>query len=142
MLKFSYRLTGHGWATACVSNGSETLILSLSYISPALDDLVEATIALLLGAERSDFWWHSEPGRYQVLLVRHGEVVRLSVEEGNVEIFAAEDLLLGLAVQVRSQLRQLHRKHGLEGYQASWRRPFPLEGQKRLESLIKAGKAG
>jgi hypothetical protein len=118
----------------------ETLAVSVSYISPALDDFVEATIALLLGEERADFWWYAEPKKYQVLFHRQGEVVRLSVLERAQEVFSAEDSLLSLAVQVRSQLRQLRHTHGLLGYQTSWQRPFPREGQKRLEALIKKTK--
>jgi len=126
MLKLSYRLADHGWATASLSNGSETFTVSVSYISPALDDLVEATITLLVGEEGAGIWWYTEPGKYQVLFRRTGEVVRLSVVERSKEVFSAENLLLNLAVHVRSQLRQLRHAHGLDGYQTTWRKPFPL----------------
>jgi len=141
MLKVSYRLRDHGWATACLFNGSETLTLSVSYITPALDDLIDAIIVLLLGYERADFRWLTEPGDYHIRLVRHGEVIRLTVLERSQEVFSGEERLLPLAVQVRSQLRQLRHTHGLLGYQTSWRRPFPIEASKRLETLIKEAKA-
>ena len=111
------------------------------YISPALDDLAAATIALLLGEERASFYWQAEPGKYQALLLRDGDVVQLRLHERATDIFFAEDLLLNLAVQVRRQLRQLRNNHNLDGYEASWQRPLPVEHQKRLETPIQEKKA-
>ena len=146
MLTLSYTLLDHGWAPATLSDGVEALALHVSYISPALDDLVDAAIVLLLGEEEANFRWYTEPDEYQIALQRQGVSVRLRVLELQssgrwTEIFAAEGELLRLAIQVRSQLRQLGHTHGLEGYRASWRRDFPVAALRRLEALIRDEKA-
>jgi len=142
VLTLTYTLLDHGWAAATLSNGVETLTLEVSYISPALDDLVDATIALMLDGEEASFRWYTEPGRYQIVVQRQGIAIRMRVLELRfsgrwIEIFAAEGELLRLAIQVRSQLRQLRHTHGLEGYLASWRRDFPVAALRRLEDLIR-----
>lgn len=118
----------------------------MSYISPALDDLVDAAIVLLLGEEDASFRWYTEPDEYQIALQRQSVSVRLRVLELRfsgrwIEIFAAEGELLRLAIQVRSQLRQLRFTHGLDGYRASWRSDFPVAALRRLEALIREEKA-
>ena len=53
MLTFTYNLLDHGWARVVLLSADVTRTLHVSCISPALNDLVDATLGLLLGAEEA-----------------------------------------------------------------------------------------
>jgi hypothetical protein len=145
MLAVSYHLLDHGWARVTLSSGEAALALSVSYITDALDELVEAVIKLLLGMEEASLRWRTEPGEYRVQFQARGDTVSVQVLERRTpvrwaDVLSAEGSLLHLGIQVRSALRQLRQTHGLEGYKTSWGREFPIEHQRRLEALIRQEK--
>lgn len=81
---FSYRLTGSGWAEADLAHGDQSLHLTASYLSDALDNLLTAVEQLLDGAEKADAIWDEEPGRFHWDFRRHGSVAdfQLLIEDG------------------------------------------------------------
>ena len=78
-LTFSYRLDGPGWAEADLTCGDQSLHLTASYLSNALDNLLEAVEQLLDGAETTDAFWDEEPGRFHWDFRRHGSMIDLQV---------------------------------------------------------------
>jgi hypothetical protein len=81
---FSYRLTDVGWAEADLAATDQSVRLTASYLSDALDNLLGAIEHVLNGAETSEAFWDEEPGRFHWDLERQGPNVhlRIFVEEG------------------------------------------------------------
>jgi len=76
---FSYRLTGKGWAEARIADDDSWAILTASYLSDALGDLLEAIGVLLEGAPEARCSWEEEPGEYRWIFRRSGHDVHLTV---------------------------------------------------------------
>ena len=143
-LYLTYRLRGHGWAEATISQDGPGVTLTASYLSDALGDLTAAVVALLGGAEEQMVCWEEEPGEYRWYFTRAGAQVRVRIawvpdnEPGRMrpreeEVFVASCALARLAAQVRGALRQLLAEHGAAGYLAGWiRYPFPMADFQRL----------
>lgn len=66
-VRFTFSLTGAGWATATLAAGSETVELPASYISNALGDLLRALVVLTSGSTEAHCSWEEEPGEYRWL---------------------------------------------------------------------------
>jgi hypothetical protein len=49
MIRLEYALVAHGWATATLSDGTNSAEVTASYLTDALGDLSRAVIALLRG---------------------------------------------------------------------------------------------
>jgi hypothetical protein len=83
-IAFSYRLTGVGWAEAELAAGSQTIHLTASYLSNALDDLLKAIEEVLDGSPHSEACWAEEPGQFRWDFERGASElqVRIFVEEG------------------------------------------------------------
>jgi hypothetical protein len=70
LMEFEFRLTGAGWAEARIADDARTAIVTASYLSDALGDLLAAVGVLLEGASESRCSWAEEPGEYRWLFVR------------------------------------------------------------------------
>ena len=81
---FSYRLVGVGWAEAELAAGNQSIHLTASYLSNALDDLLKAIEELLDGSSRSEASWAEEPGQFRWDFARRGSEIQVQifVEEG------------------------------------------------------------
>ena len=65
---------GASWLEAWISDGLAEARLSASLLfSPALENLIEAVISLLLGTKTARCFWEEEPGQYRWLFERHGD---------------------------------------------------------------------
>jgi hypothetical protein len=69
-MEFRYRLTGRGWAEARIADDASHAILTASYLSDALGDLLEAVGRLLEGASEARCSWEEEPGEYRWIFTR------------------------------------------------------------------------
>jgi hypothetical protein len=149
-MEFEYRLTGTGWAEARIGDDASHAILTASYLSDALGDLLEAIGLLLEGASEARCSWEEEPGEYRWIFVRTGD------NDVQLEILAFDDMysrpvtLPGVAElcpqpDARGELRFSTRQplgvlaraiadgaaaalgeYGEEGYLAKWvEAPFP-----------------
>jgi hypothetical protein len=79
-VEFEYRLTGTGWAEARIADDASHAILTASYLSDALGDLLEAISLLFGGASEVRCSWEEEPGEYRWIFVRIGDNdVRLNI---------------------------------------------------------------
>jgi hypothetical protein len=148
-LTLTYELRGSGTAEAVISDERASVTLTASYLSDALGDLADATLALMRGADRSRFAWAEEPGEYRWLLARQGADLQITVlwfrdtfsrqgdEQGGV-VFRSQCSLVRFAGQVHGLLLRLLDDWGVEGYARQWKNhEFPLAAHERLTALLR-----
>jgi hypothetical protein len=144
---FWYRLAGKGWSEAGIFDGVEQALLTASYLSDGLTELVDAVNALLQGREESRCAWQEEPGEYRWIFARRGDHLKIDIrwfgdtfstesDERGQPVFSSECSLLRFAMQLRDQLATLIEEHGADGYQRQWGMPFPREEYRRLQELL------
>lgn len=136
-MEFSYRLTGTGWSEARIADAEGSAVLSASYLSDALGNLLEALGLLLEGAEEASCSWDEEPGEYRWLFLRNGEEVSLRIlvfddqfppqpEERGRVVFETRQPLSTLASTVADAAASVLAEHGEDGYKEKWvDDPFP-----------------
>jgi len=138
MIRFTYRLTSAGWATATISDEWDEMTVPASYLSDALSYLVYAVLSLFFSA-KSECAWEQEPGK--VVWKFHHSGRRLSVDvrwgEGQ-EGFAGKDDFLHFCSELDRELDGLLAAWTAEGYQRQWHHPFPQEAHGKLKQAIKA----
>jgi hypothetical protein len=147
---FEYRLTGAGWARASITDGANQAVMTASYLSNALDDLLEAVARLLDGAPEARCSWEEEPGEYRWIFTRTGDDrVQLTIlafddmwdftsdrpdgvplssypdERGELHFSTTQPLgVLGRAIT--DGAGAVLSEHGEDGYLAEWgMAPFP-----------------
>lgn len=79
MIKLAYTLKEHGWAEIDAQLAQTAIRFPLSYISQALDDLVAAVTAILLGQPVARFALIDEPGAFCWILVRRQDRLAVTI---------------------------------------------------------------
>jgi hypothetical protein len=79
MVKLTYTLREHGWAEIDAQLGQTAIRFPVSYISQALDDLVSAVTAILLGQPVARFALIDEPGAFCWILVRRRDRLAVTI---------------------------------------------------------------
>ena len=146
-MKLSYKLTGHGWASAVIVDNDRSFEMErISYLSDALKDLMKATIGLVEGGEREWFLWHDEPGEHRWIINRADDELLIRIlwfddafkalpDEGGTEVFQCRCRLANFTTEVLACGRKLLTEHTAEGYCDEWGSEFPEEEFGRLEWL-------
>lgn len=148
-MEFEYRLTGAGWAEARIADGITEAVITASYLSDALGDLLQAVGRLLEGAAEARCSWEEEPGEYRWIFLRAGNDVTLKIlafddmwgwpaEEGGVAVpspepdergelqFSTTQPLAVLARAIADGAQAILDEYGEAGYLAEWiDAPFP-----------------
>jgi hypothetical protein len=145
MLRLSYILHQHGWATASISDGESTVESDVSYLSDALGDLARAARGILRGLPEATFSLQQEPGEHRFVVTREGERVRVEVyrfadtfarsKRGDL-VLTAECSLREFATECTNCLRRVLDEHGEAGYRERWKNAeFPLHEYRDLLDL-------
>jgi hypothetical protein len=143
-MEFSYRLIGTGWAEARIADERSHAVLTASYLTDALGDLLSALVMLKRGEKDVSFSWEEEPGEYEWTFRRLDSEVELRIESfadqyartkdevGSV-IFATRQPL-GVVIQaVTREARDLLDELGPEEYARRWvEHPFPVRELREL----------
>jgi hypothetical protein len=127
-MEFEYRLTGTGWAEARIADDTSHLVLTASYLSDALGDLLEAIGLLLEGVSEARCSWEEEPGEYRWIFVRTGDnAVQLNIlDQRGVLVFSTTQLLGVFARAIADGAAATLGEYGEAGYLAEWvKAPFP-----------------
>lgn len=148
-VSLEYNLTGRGWSECIVEIDDQRLVLTASYLSNALADLLRATADLLKGNNETTASFIEEPGEYRWRFTRVSED-RLSVcilwfdefyqnrpnLEGKV-ILKTECRLRTFAGSVLSASQRVLKTHGLDGYKEQWvHYEFPTTLQVNLKKAL------
>jgi hypothetical protein len=147
----TYRLTGTGWAECSLSDGQTSCVITASYLSDCLLNLVLAATAVAAGFTRVSFRFDEEPGEYRWVITsprpNEIELEILSFPElwgGRPDIegrrlFKTRCLPEVFAQTVRDVAQQLLEEHGEAGYLQKWvEHPFPSAQLSELTHLVRA----
>lgn len=149
-LSFSYVLTGKGWADCEIDVDGVHLFMQASYLSDAFDDLVRATLSMLVNARVEAAVFNDEPGTYRWRLTPSGERLNIRIVTYD-EPFARESDPTGqlsfdadcrlrtFAGAVLSAGQQLLATHGEGGYAEQWGHPFPAAPFAQLKQALRKG---
>lgn len=152
-LSVSYKLTGSGWAECSLEIDGQEIVTTASYLSHALERLLQSVVYLLNGQPEATASFDEEPGEYRWRFRRVDEQ-RISIrilwfdklwgrepdEKGKL-VFEATCRLRTFAGAVLSASQELLAEHGLEGYKLKWvEYDFPLEVQNELKQLLVEGR--
>jgi hypothetical protein len=162
-MEFTYRLTGKGWAEARIADGTSQAVITASYLSDALGDLLEALGTMLEGAGEARCSWEEEPGEYRWIFAREDRdqvtlrilefadmyarpdtragVVRLALrpdEEGELRFSTTQPVTV-LAQAIADGAAAALAEYGEAGYQAKWlEAPFPVAHLEMIRGYLGA----
>jgi hypothetical protein len=145
-MEFEFRLTGAGWAEGQLRSGDARVLLTASYLSDALGDLIAAVLRVFDDRSARCFW-SEEPGEFWWLFDREGDRVRTRIlwfdedvdepDETGVLRFDATVPLRELASAVHAGVDAVLRRYGREGYEEQWARaPFPGDALDALQARL------
>ncbi|MBW3625020.1 MAG: hypothetical protein KY468_16605 [Armatimonadetes bacterium] len=144
------KLTGRGWLEVCVGTGNidtPAFCFAASYLHDSPQQLVESTLALLRGLDRTVCLFEEEPGEVRWIMERTGNHLSLKairfdnthsrqIDEEGESVFAAECSLLRFATHVLGQMKQLFNVHGEQEYNVQWGHDFPVNLFQQLQEEI------
>ena len=132
-MEFSYRLGEAGWATVSLQQGECHYQLMVSYLSNALEDLTNATNAMLAGSDHETVVLMAEPGEHHLLLNRLDDDLLVEVRwfdswaskgmhpSNAYEVrFMASVPEIQFSAQVHQSLATILTLYGVEGYRDKW----------------------
>lgn len=148
-LQIDYRLTGSGWAECTLSSEARTCLLTASYLSDALKNLVLAANGVLANFSALTFSFEEEPGefRWVITSLRPNEIQlevlwfpetwggRPNAEGSSVYVSSCRPLVFAKAVA--GAAKQVLDTHGEKGYREMWdEHPFPMAQYIELTSEL------
>jgi hypothetical protein len=149
-IQIDYRLTGSGWAECNVSSDEQTCVLTASYLSDALRNLVLAANGVLAGFSTLTFRFDEEPGEFRWLITtpRPNEI-QIDIlhfpelwggrpdGEGN-SLYRSRCRPIEFAQAVENAARRALEAYGESGYKEKWEEhPFPTAQYAELVNAIK-----
>jgi hypothetical protein len=149
-VSIEYNLTGRGWSECIVEIDDQRIVLTASYLSNALAELLDAVARSVNGHHETTASFTEEPGEYRWCFKRISND-RLSVQilwfdetfgnrpdsEGKV-ILETECRLRTFAGAILSASQRVLAMHGLEGYREQWvHHEFPTILQAKLKTALR-----
>jgi hypothetical protein len=148
-LQFSWELSGAGWATCRIADGSSERQDHVSYCTDALADLLHGIAGLYGSSSVQRFSFDLEPAEVRWVLRSHGQDVKILIylfadmftsfelpdDEGELSWSSTQPRsVVGHAVLEAAQT--VLRQHGEEGYRKKWmQHPFPVSALQDLRRL-------
>lgn len=149
-MHFAYRLTGTGWAEACISDHASAVSIRASYLTDALGLLLKAVDQLLQGADEARCSWADEPGEYRWIIKRDRDHAHLRVltfhdieslepDESGVVNFETKQPLHDVADAIAAGAQAVLDEYGVDGYLRCWASdPFPLVRLRAIQTRLHA----
>ncbi len=149
-LQIDYQLTGTGWAECHVRYGESECLLTASYLSDALGNLVLAAAGVLGGMPSVAVSFDEEPGenRWVIQIIPSGGGLKLRIlqfkgtwqylpDEQGRQLFAAVVPVREFGIAVRDAALRVLEAHGRDGYRQKWvDAEFPSRQLELLEAAI------
>ncbi|MER8507879.1 MULTISPECIES: hypothetical protein [unclassified Mesorhizobium] len=147
-LAFSYVLAGRGWADCSIEVDGAEMLMQVSYLSDAFDDLVRAALSALTHGTIETAVFNDEPGTYRWRLTPSGEFLNIKIttyddpfarekDPSGYLSFDADCRLRTFAGAVLAAGQQLLIAHGEEGYMKQWKYPFPTAPLAQLKQALR-----
>ena len=144
------QLIGRGWLECTVGSDDSnipTVTMSISYLSDAIYELADRTVAIMNGMDRVTCKMEDEPGEYRWLISSVGDELDIQIlffdeafsrrrDEAGVILFQITCPLRKFAVQVKNQCECLYHRPGEDGYKELWGHEFPKERLQQLQHLF------
>ncbi|OIH95444.1 hypothetical protein [Curtobacterium sp. MCBA15_001] len=136
-----------GWMPWTLSHGGRSLDIRVSYISDALEDMLEACVRLLDGSRSATFDWQGEPDVFRWVFTSTGDVVIVRLEhyvddhEWRPELrpailIDAEVGVVSFCRSVAAAVAQLLDDIGEERYRQEWGVHFPTALLRRVQRRV------
>jgi hypothetical protein len=148
MLAIALDLMGHGWLDVELNDGRGPRRLYASFLTFALDDLLDAMTSLTRGVHQVQVSWDSEPTEYRWLCTTDSDrytrvrILQLSDRAATLPdheghpIIDTDLPLPALLRSVTSAARELLTRIGEDGYARRWGRSFPTSKLQVLERWL------
>lgn len=151
----AYKLTGSGWAECVLEIDGQVAVITASYLSDALSNLLQSAIDLMKEQKDATASFEEEPGEFRWCIRRvNEEHIKLRIlwfedlwdqapaEQGRL-MFEGECRLRTFAGAILSATQQLLTEHGFDGYKEKWvKHDFPTELMNELKRLLTDGRRG
>jgi hypothetical protein len=149
-LQLNYILDDHGWANLRLTQGGQTVDMTVSYLHDTLAELVTAANLLLKGASEAKVVAMDEPGEHLIYLQATDDLYvavevrwfrdwaswNLITEKEFEVVFKADCTIKNFAFEVFATAKAILDNDGLEGYKEKWmRHDFPIDEYRRLMGL-------
>jgi hypothetical protein len=144
-VSIDYQLTGSGWSECTIDVFGQRCVVTASYLSDALRELVSGVNHILGGGSEARFRFDEEPGEYrwilsritdQAVAIRILEFAELWGEKADSEgkqLFEATCPIRYVADALLQTLNALLAEHGIEGYRKKWlEAEFPKDDYLKL----------
>lgn len=151
-VQFTYSLTGPGWAECALEIGKNSVVLTASSLSNALESLLESIVGILRGEKVTHASFSEEPGEYRWVLTalddQHINIKVLyfkeltpdSADESGRVIFDADTASRSFGGAVLAATQKMMKEIGIQGYGKQWgNNPFPKNLQTELKKLLGDG---
>jgi hypothetical protein len=148
VITFSCQLVDRGWIEVALATEDNEVKFIASYLSDAPNDLINALILLIEGANETTCLWQDEPGEYRWVFKKQGthfELKILRLEEifnrQNNEnahlIFCGTDILVKFVHRVLREFNTIKARHTVYGYKNLWGHEFPSKAIEQLGFAVK-----
>lgn len=123
----------------------QSAVLTASYLTDALGDLLGAVSRLLDGAGRAGCAWASEPGGVTWAFVREADTVHLQIinvdgdddPDESALVFETRVALQDLARAIAAGAQDVLNRYGVQNYLTRWvEHPFPARTLKRVQHQL------
>jgi hypothetical protein len=150
-IEFDYIIENGGGAVAKLSARNFQKEFDASFLHNSLASIIYAAIGLLTDKTRITIPFFSEPGEHQIVIEK--------IDDDNIEqelrwyddyaswnmidpnkyksLYKGKTTLKSFIINAYNSAKRIINENGMEGYAEKWRRAFPIDDFKRLESLIK-----
>jgi hypothetical protein len=151
MISIYYRLTGTGWSECTINDGNNSVLITASYLSDALGNLLSAVLKLIHGEKKVKTSFDEEPGEYRwVFEISSTNMVNLTLlqfdelwgnkpDRNGKKIFQTECTLEDLVLAIFEASDRVLEEYGEKGYLKKWiEYKFPIEQYNTINNWLKA----
>jgi hypothetical protein len=136
-----------GWMLWTLSHESRSVDIAVSYISDALEDMLDACVRLLEGSRSATFAWEGEPEVFRWVFTSTGDVVSVRLEQYVDDpkrrpelqpgiLIDAEAGVVSFCQSVAAAVAQLLDDIGEERYLREWGAHFPTTLLRRVQRRV------
>lgn len=149
MLTIDYQLTGTGWSTCTICDGVKSVVVTASYLSDALGDLLSVALRLINGERRAITSFDEEPGEYRwIFEMTTEDMVHLTIlkfeglwqndqDSAGTIIFQTNCTLKEFVSALFNASDKVLHEYGKDGYLQKWvAHKFPVEQYNDIHSWL------
>lgn len=150
-ISLTWTLSHHGWAVCEVADQRSAAEVIASYVTDGPEQFLSAVAQIVSGATVARAEFQAEPVVYRWAFRRHASDVEVHLlrvppdgmpDTGSPIIWTSNQTLDALARAVVRAFDDVAYRHGEDGYEKAWGRPFPTTELQALRTAWRRMKAG